>query len=51
MYHGIKLEVVKLSTAKRGFVLIPRRWVEGSFGWMLRFRRILMIKIVAEILP
>jgi len=25
--HGIKLEVVKLPTAKRGFVLLPRRWV------------------------
>jgi transposase len=31
--HGIKLEVVKLPTAKRGFVLLPRRWViERSFG-------------------
>ena len=39
--HGIKLEVVKLSTAKRGFVLLPRRWVvERSFGWMARFRRL-----------
>ncbi|MBC9210193.1 IS5 family transposase, partial [Roseomonas aerophila] len=25
--HGIELEVVKLSEAKRGFVLLPRRWV------------------------
>ena len=39
--HGIKLEVVKLSTTKRGFVLLPRRWVvERSFGWMARFRRL-----------
>jgi transposase len=39
--HGIKLEVVKLPTAKRGFVLPPRRWVvERSFGWMSRFRRL-----------
>jgi transposase len=39
--HGIKLEVVKLSTAKRGFALLPRRWVvERSFGWMARFRRL-----------
>lgn len=31
--HGIKLEVVKLPEAKRGFVLLPRRWVvERSFG-------------------
>jgi transposase len=39
--HGIKLEVVKLPTAKRGFILLPRRWVvERSFGWMSRFRRL-----------
>jgi transposase len=25
--HGIQLEVVKLPEAKRGFVLLPRRWV------------------------
>ena len=39
--HGIRLEVVKLPTAKRGFVLLPRRWVvERSFAWMTRFRRL-----------
>jgi transposase len=39
--HGIQLEVVKLSEAKRGFVLLPRRWVvERSLGWMARFRRL-----------
>lgn len=39
--HGIALEVVKLSEAKRGFVLLPRRWVvERSFGWLARFRRL-----------
>ena len=39
--HGIRLEVVKLSEAKRGFVLLPRRWVvERSFGWAARFRRL-----------
>ncbi|HML24660.1 MAG TPA: IS5 family transposase [Aggregatilinea sp.] len=39
--HGIRLEVVKLPDAKRGFVLLPRRWVvERSFGWMARFRRL-----------
>lgn len=31
--HGIALEVIKLSKAKRGFVLLPRRWVvERSFA-------------------
>ena len=39
--HGIQLEVVKLPEAKRGFVLLPRRWVvERSFGWAARFRRL-----------
>jgi transposase len=39
--HGIALEVVKLLQAKRGFVLLPRRWVvERSFAWMARFRRL-----------
>ncbi len=39
--HGIRLEVVKLPTAKRGFVLLPRRWVvERSFAWAARFRRL-----------
>lgn len=39
--RGIELEVVKLSEAKRGFVLLPRRWVvERSFGWLSRFRRL-----------
>jgi transposase len=39
--HGIHLEVVKLPEAKRGFVLLPRRWVvERSFAWLARFRRL-----------
>ena len=39
--HGIRLEVVKRPEAKRGFVLLPRRWVvERSFAWMARFRRL-----------
>ena len=37
----IELAVVKLSEAKRGFVLLPRRWVvERSFAWLTRFRRL-----------
>ncbi len=37
--QGIELEVVKLSEAKRGFVLLPRRRVmERTFGWAARFR-------------
>lgn len=39
--QGIQLEVVKLPDAKRGFVLLPRRWVvERSLAWMARFRRL-----------
>jgi transposase len=39
--HGIRLEVVKHPAAKRGFVLLPRRWVvERGFAWMARFRRL-----------
>lgn len=39
--HGIKLEVVSLPEAKKGFVLLPKRWVvERSFGWAARFRRL-----------
>jgi transposase len=33
--------VVKHTEAKRGFVLLPRRWVvERGFAWMGRFRRL-----------
>jgi transposase len=39
--HGIQLEVVKHTEAKKGFVLLPRRWVvERTFGWLGRFRRL-----------
>ncbi len=39
--HGIRLDVVTLAEAKRGFVLLPRRSVvERSFAWDSRFRRL-----------
>lgn len=39
--HGVRLEVVKHPMAKRGFVLLPKRWVvERSFAWAARFRRL-----------
>ncbi len=39
--HGIRLEVIRLAEAKRGFVLLPRRWVvERSFASVARFRRL-----------
>lgn len=38
---SIKLEIVKHHEAKRGFVLLPKRWVvERTFGWLRRFRRL-----------
>src|SRR5687768_7828109 len=39
--QGIELVVGSLPEAKRGFVLLPRRWVvERSFAWATRFRRL-----------
>ncbi len=39
--HSIELEIVKHTEAKRGFVLLPKRWVvERTFGWLGRFRRL-----------
>ena len=39
--NGVELVVVKLTEAKKGFVLLPRRWVvERSFAWVTRFRRL-----------
>ncbi len=39
--HGLRLEVVKYHEAKRGFILLPRRWVvERTFAWAARFRRL-----------
>jgi transposase len=39
--HGITLEVVRLPEAKRGFVLLPKRWVvERSFAWATKCRRL-----------
>ena len=39
--YGIILEVVAPPAAKRGFVLLPRRWVvERSFAWTARCRRL-----------
>ena len=39
--HGSRLAVVNLPEAKRGVVLLPRRWVvERSNAWLARCRRL-----------
>ena len=39
--YDVRLEVVKVPEATRGFVLLPKRWVvERSFAWATRFRRL-----------
>jgi transposase len=39
--HHMRLEVVKLPEANKGFGLLPRRWVvERSHAWAARFRRL-----------
>lgn len=39
--YGMELVVVKHAEAKKGFILLPRRWVvERSFAWAARFRRL-----------
>lgn len=39
--HGTDLQSVKRPEAKKGFVLLPNRWVVNlNFGWSAMFRRI-----------
>src|SRR3954447_24540883 len=39
--NDVELLVVKLPEAKKGFVLLPQRWVvERTFAWATRFRRL-----------
>lgn len=39
--RGIQLRVAIQPHARRGFVLLPRRWVvERRFAWVTRFRRL-----------
>lgn len=39
--EGIELCVVERDETKKGFVLLPKRWVvERSFAWMIRSRRL-----------
>ncbi|MBB5399443.1 transposase [Paraburkholderia sp. JPY162] len=37
--EGIGLQAIRLARAKKGFALLPRRWVvERGLGWLNRFR-------------
>ncbi len=39
--NGMALQIIRAPESKRGFVLLPRRWVvERSFAWAARFRRL-----------
>ncbi|GAA4356019.1 hypothetical protein GCM10023185_19410 [Hymenobacter saemangeumensis] len=39
--NSIDLQVVKLGHTKRGFVLLPRRWVvERSLSWSAHYKRL-----------
>ena len=39
--HGIDLVIVRLPEAKKGFALLPKRWIaERSPAWTTRFRRL-----------
>jgi transposase len=39
--HAMRLELVRHEEAKRGFLLLPHRWVvERDFAWASRFRRL-----------
>jgi transposase len=39
--HHMRLDVIKLPEAKKGFVLLPRRWMmECRNAWAARFRRL-----------
>ena len=38
---ALTLTIVKRSDDTTGFVVLPRRWVvERTFGWLLRYRRL-----------
>ena len=40
-YRGLVIEVVRKRAGQRGFQVLPRRWVvERTFGWMMRWRRL-----------
>jgi putative transposase len=40
-YGDFIIEVVRKRAGQQGFQVLPRRWVvESTFGWMIRWRRL-----------
>jgi putative transposase len=40
-WTGWKMEIVKRSDTAKGFELLPQRWIiERTFGWLMRYRRL-----------
>ena len=40
-YRDFVIEIVRKLAGQKGFHVLPRRWVvERSFGWMMRWRRL-----------
>ena len=40
-YLDFVIEVIRRSDDQKGFKVLPRRWVvERTFGWMIRWRRL-----------
>lgn len=40
-YYGWTVQIVKRSDAKKGFYVLPRRWVvERTFAWLNKYRRL-----------
>jgi transposase len=40
-YLDFVVEVIRRSDQQQGFKVLPRRWVvERTFGWMIRWRRL-----------
>lgn len=40
-YLDFVVEIIRRSDDQKGFKVLPRRWVvERTFGWMIRWRRL-----------
>ncbi|MDE7541203.1 transposase, partial [Gluconobacter sphaericus] len=40
-FYDFTVEIIRRSDTAKGFEILPRRWVvERTFGWMIRWRRL-----------